>query len=262
MWLPHASSVPLARRTLSSIMSFGTYARTVRDERRPTGVRYLALRSAVELYRPLGFDATWTYVIGHTDARQETTDNLLRALEVLETSRAAWLRELAGYTERRRAEKRLGYLPRQDEVRYRFGFRWPGPGAHGATWYTVAALWDEQRRSALPAGLPGDWTSLAADVAACVESYLSAPDRPFVEDARLLRICSRELRLLPWDMTGYPEAARYRQRLTKLVELVTHDVLPLIRRGGVGDVVDPGLGVWVAEINGHVVGLVDGPDIP
>jgi hypothetical protein len=247
-------------------MSFGTYARKVRDERLPAGVRYLALRGAVERYCPLGFEATWAYVIGHTGSRRETVSNLLRALTVLQTSRTAWLRELADYAERRRAEKRLGYLPRQDEVRYRFGFRWPGPGAHGAIWYTVAALWDEHRRSRPPTGLPDDWAVLTADVVTCVESYLSAPDRPFVEDARLLRICSRELRHLQWDTTGCFEAAQYWQqywqRATKLVELVVHDVLPLIRRGGVDDVVDPTLGVWVAEINGHVVGLVEGPEMP
>jgi hypothetical protein len=40
------------------IMSFGTYARLVRNQALPYGRRYTSLRCAVGHYMPLGFNAT------------------------------------------------------------------------------------------------------------------------------------------------------------------------------------------------------------
>lgn len=115
-------------------MSYGTYARRVRNPDHPYGMRYRALRCAVSRYRPLGFNATWDFITSRTgDVRREESA-LVAALDVLEASRTAWLAELADFTRNPVTD---------EERRYLYGWRWPGPEAHQATLYTVAALWDE-----------------------------------------------------------------------------------------------------------------------
>ncbi|MER7497170.1 hypothetical protein ABT033_31795 [Streptomyces pharetrae] len=92
-------------------MSFGTYARKVRERRLPLTRRHTALRCAVGLYCPLGFDATWAYLAATAcpapDLRRDPAA-LLRALATLEESRAAHLAETADFAARRRAEKAAG----------------------------------------------------------------------------------------------------------------------------------------------------------
>ncbi|MFJ8657892.1 hypothetical protein [Streptomyces sp. NPDC093795] len=92
-------------------MSFGTYARRVRDERLPTARRYTALRCAVGQYCPLGFHATWTYLamtaVPSPDLRRDAAA-LLRALDTLEASRAVRRAEVASFAARRRVEKAAG----------------------------------------------------------------------------------------------------------------------------------------------------------
>lgn len=71
-------------------MSFGNFARKVRDPALPHQRRVSALRSCVQLYRPIGFEATLSFL--HAKAGPYRTDEaaLLRALAMLETSRSAW----------------------------------------------------------------------------------------------------------------------------------------------------------------------------
>ncbi|MFC9388254.1 hypothetical protein [Streptomyces venezuelae] len=92
-------------------MSFGTYARRVRDEESSPARRHRALRSAVTEYAPLGYHATWAYLaataLPEPDLRRDPAA-LLRALDTLEASRAVRLRETTAFAARRRAEKAAG----------------------------------------------------------------------------------------------------------------------------------------------------------
>jgi hypothetical protein len=68
-------------------VSFGNYARQVRDATLPHGRRVSALRSCVQLYRPIGFHATFSFlaqVAGPYDCDEAA---LLRALDALVASR-------------------------------------------------------------------------------------------------------------------------------------------------------------------------------
>ncbi|MEU9013422.1 hypothetical protein AB0D12_27400 [Streptomyces sp. NPDC048479] len=92
-------------------MSFGTYARTVRNEQLPPSRRHAALRCAVGHYCPLGFNATWAYVTATArpspDIRRDTSA-LLRALDALDTSRSVWLQDTEAFASTRQTEKAAG----------------------------------------------------------------------------------------------------------------------------------------------------------
>lgn len=92
-------------------MGFGTYARRVRDERLPLSRRHTALRCAVGDHCPLGFNATWAYLAATAcpapDLRRDPAA-LLRALDVLEESRAVHLEAVDDFAARRRMEKAEG----------------------------------------------------------------------------------------------------------------------------------------------------------
>ncbi|BFU47670.1 hypothetical protein [Krasilnikovia sp. MM14-A1004] len=89
-------------------MSFGTHARKVRDPALPYGRRISALARCVQLYRPLGYRATFAYLAEVAGPFRHDETALLRALEALSTSRNLWQASLRGYADRRRAAKRLG----------------------------------------------------------------------------------------------------------------------------------------------------------
>lgn len=253
-------------------MSFGTYARRVRNRDFPYGLRYSALRCAVSRYRPLGFHATWEFITLHAggDVRRDEAA-LLRALDLLEDSRRAQHADRAEFARRRTAEK-LGHrrAPTEEEKAYLYGWRWPGPDAHAATVQTVTALWEEHLRVPYPERSSAE---LDAAVAGIVWTYLEGGGRLHPGHRRLLREClamPRGLKVVP-----------YVQRLHKMACLVAHDALPLIRPGWAGDadevcrvylaarnlaadeevrawvaeVMIPQSELWVAEHAGRVVGF-------
>ncbi|MBO3095483.1 hypothetical protein [Cellulomonas dongxiuzhuiae] len=99
-------------------MSWGTWARRVRDPSLPLRHRSSALRSLLNRHAPLGFDGTERYLrqlVGLTDQRggrlgarradDWTGATLLAALEALEASRESHKRYTAVFAERRRREK-------------------------------------------------------------------------------------------------------------------------------------------------------------
>lgn len=97
-------------------MSFGTYARKVRDGSLPYGRRFNALVACVRLYQPLGHLATFGY-LNHVagDLRRDEAA-LLRALDTLTASRRLWLVEIEAYAARRKEAKRLGWrTPRSSD---------------------------------------------------------------------------------------------------------------------------------------------------
>ncbi|WP_214105600.1 GNAT family N-acetyltransferase [Acrocarpospora catenulata] len=217
-------------------MTFATDARRVRDHGLPYSHRRTALRCAVGRHMPLGFTATWRYITGAAGPVMYRRDEaLLRALDILETSRAARLREMEAFAARRRSEKQRGYGVRHDEQRYRFGFRWYGPDSHEAMYQTVETLWAEHKAQPFPGGSHALITdALMADTytAGCVHSYLHSGGRLTGGTRAILRRCVADLHRGPF---GGPESFQYFRRLAKMADLVLHDALPLIRRGWVGD---------------------------
>lgn len=79
--------------------------------------RVTALRSCVQLYRPIGFNATLSFLEELAGPFQRDEQALLHAHEQLATSRALWHEHLDSYASQRRTAKRLGHRkPRKTEV--------------------------------------------------------------------------------------------------------------------------------------------------
>ncbi|MFB9234065.1 hypothetical protein ACFFWC_00715 [Plantactinospora siamensis] len=151
-------------------MSFSAYARHVRNPALPHRRRVSALRSCVQLYRPIGFHATLSFlrVVAGPFERDEAA--LLRALDALSASRAGWHAELREYAVQRRAAKRRGERsPRPND---------PNPNRGPGCWYGAPqqaavhalAFW---RRRRLPALLV--WPDpIASQLDSCVTACLAA----------------------------------------------------------------------------------------
>jgi hypothetical protein len=211
-------------------VSFGTYARRVRDRDLPYGARYRALRCAVSRYCPIGFNATWSYLstAGNLKADEEA---LIRALDILEASRSARLAEMDAFAIRRRAEKRRHRRsPTKTDRLYLYGFRWPGPDGHEATLHAIGRLWAEHLREPFPetpAETKGDLVYLDSTIAGCVSTYLGRGGESGPGHKDILLNCLGDLRRhLP--RLGYPmsyyTAFRYFLRLKELSELIVNDV--------------------------------------
>ncbi len=89
-------------------MSFGTYARTVRDPALPYGRRINALAGCVQRYRPVGYQATFAYLEHVAGRFRRDEAALLRAVDMLSSSRDLWLMDVANYASRRREAKCMG----------------------------------------------------------------------------------------------------------------------------------------------------------
>ncbi len=207
-------------------MSFGTYARRVRDRDLPFGARYRAFVHALGQYCPIGFQATWSYLstMGDVMADEET---LVRALDILEASRSVWLAEMEAFTARRRAEKRQHRRsPSAADRLYLYGCRWPGPDAHKVMCYEIGRLWAEHLREPFPetpAETKCDLVHLDSTIAGCVSIYLSHGGETGPEHRAILLTCLAGLRShLP--QPGYPSVLPYVRRLRKLSELIINDV--------------------------------------
>ena len=104
-------------------MSFGNFARLTRDTSRPLAERAGALRSCVQLYRPIGFRATLSFL--RPDERDEAA--LLRALSLLEASRNLRKTHVLRYAASRTRSKLSGHrVPAGSE---------PNPLDHFGYWY-------------------------------------------------------------------------------------------------------------------------------
>ncbi|MET9728279.1 hypothetical protein [Streptomyces zaomyceticus] len=178
-------------------MSFGTYARRVRDVGAPAARRHTALRRAVSEYCPLGFHATWAYVsataLPSPDLRRDSTA-LLRALDILEASRAVRIAEGASSAARRRAEKAAGLrTPRGAPVTRVWRPHWPtATGTAPSRLGLVAAVADRHRafgRLPRPDDIPvtdglategpaARLTELHGRLEACGTAYLTALGLP------------------------------------------------------------------------------------
>ncbi|RSM74282.1 hypothetical protein DMB66_02430 [Actinoplanes sp. ATCC 53533] len=103
-------------------MSYGTFARQVRDSSLPDGVRLAAFKGCLERYCPIGYEASFRYLKLSVGPFERDPDALLRALVMLTASRDLWLVAQAAYAENRRTAKRSGRrTPAKNE---------PQPGGH------------------------------------------------------------------------------------------------------------------------------------
>ena len=89
-------------------MSFAAAARTVRDPRQPHLRRVAALHSCAQMYCPIGFHATLSFLEQEAGPYRSDEAALVRALDLLQASRAVWLVAIEDYAATRRAEKRHG----------------------------------------------------------------------------------------------------------------------------------------------------------
>lgn len=166
-------------------MSFSAFARRVRDPALPHQRRVSALRSCVQLYRPVGFEATLSFLEEVAGPFRRDEAALLRALEHLAASRRLWHEDLERYAAERRTAKQLGHrTPRRADR---------NPNLGPTIWYGAAqraalhAL-DHWRRSRLPELLAGNdpgARKIGSSVSACLASGgpLTAEQHERLDDA-------------------------------------------------------------------------------
>ncbi|GAB1819145.1 hypothetical protein [Herbidospora sp. RD11066] len=193
-------------------MSFSIYVGLVRSGTVRHPLRVSALRCAVSRYRPLGFHATWDYLVSRAGRVNRDEAALLRALETLLTSRNAWLAEMADYAAHRKVAKRTRRVPPPGEYRRLTGFRWPGPDAHDATRYTVEALSARLREASYSDPRSAE---LHRRAMTCASAYLDG--RPHDD----LHACLADLDGVRLDYRT--EEFGHFRRLGKMVELIVHD---------------------------------------
>lgn len=199
-------------------MSFGTYARKVRDRSLPYGRRVSALRSCVQLYRPIGFHATLGFLEEMAGPYQQDEDALLRALDALAASRAGWHADMRDYARRRRQAKQRGQrVPPVDEQ---------NPNGYPRNWYGAArpaALYALRRwsRDRLPA-LTGSSDETATTVENLVVAVLSSGEDLAPEQSQLLDVTVAELqRRVRSELWHHDQGAHYRAwNLLKVARLV------------------------------------------
>jgi hypothetical protein len=89
-------------------VSYGTFARRVRNDSLPHGVRIASFNGCLERYHPIGYEASFGYLELRAGPFRSDPEALLRAVDLLTASRDLWLAELAAYEENRRTAKRSG----------------------------------------------------------------------------------------------------------------------------------------------------------
>ncbi|MEU5657693.1 hypothetical protein ABZ802_19010 [Streptomyces sp. NPDC047737] len=169
-------------------MSFNNLARKARDAALPHGLRVAQLRSCVQLYRPIGFHATLSFLEAQAGPYGRDESALLRALDVLEASRDAWHGELRAFDGvRRRAKAQGARQPRPAERNPYREMWWSGAPREGAL-HALSFL-RCRGRIPLPVGDP-----VAADLHRCVVACLETGGAPGPEERLLLSECLRGLR--------------------------------------------------------------------
>jgi hypothetical protein len=123
-------------------MSFGTYARKVRNPNLPLSRRVAALRSAVTIYQPLGWQATLSFLEQVAGRYQVSEPALLKAIDTLEESRRGWLSELHAYAGARRVAKAQGHRSpgAADRIPTRRPCGWHGPLRVAASLHVLPLL--------------------------------------------------------------------------------------------------------------------------
>ncbi|GAA2324652.1 hypothetical protein GCM10010149_92580 [Nonomuraea roseoviolacea subsp. roseoviolacea] len=179
-------------------MSFRSYARKVRDSGLPHRRRVSALRSCVQLYRPLGFNATLSYLESKAGSFRSDEAALLRALDIIEASRAVRRAELRAYAARRREAKRQGRRsPRAEDANPNLQSRWYWYGAPREAARHALRFWWGQH---FPLPPLSDALALS-ELGECVRECLDAGDVLAEAERGLLGARLKELeQRLPWDL--------------------------------------------------------------
>ncbi|MEU6723486.1 hypothetical protein ABZ917_07225 [Nonomuraea wenchangensis] len=161
----------------------------MRDPALPFQWRVSALRSCVQLYKPLGFQATLSYLEAKAGRFQREEAALLQALALVEASRAARQVAVQAYAARRREAKKRGRrVPgtREIDPNVQARFYWygaPREAALFALWF-----WREHRSFELT----------SVELVECVEKRLRATAGQ--HDSLVVRIREVESRLQSWEL--------------------------------------------------------------
>ncbi len=149
-------------------VSFSAYTRRVRDPALPYQHRVSALRSCVQLYRPIGFQATLSFLKELAGPFHREEAALLRALDALSVSKDLRRAEFRRYAATRRAAKRRGRRsPHPDEQNpYKRRGHWYGAPREAAL--HALTLWRSDRPPALLASSDPVAEQVDVCVAACV----------------------------------------------------------------------------------------------
>ncbi|GAA1675635.1 hypothetical protein GCM10009733_085870 [Nonomuraea maheshkhaliensis] len=150
-------------------MSFANFARRVRDPDLPYRWRLSAFRSCVQLYRPLGFEATLHFLEFQAGQFQYDEAALPQALDAVEASRAAWHAELHAHAIRRREAKMRGRRsPRAEEPNPNLQVRWYWYGNPRTAALLALRFWRRRRfRRLLPSSDP-----VLLEITMCVSECL------------------------------------------------------------------------------------------
>ena len=158
-------------------MGFGREARRVRDSSLPRRYRVHALGSCIQISKPIGFNATWSYLEAKVGRSWRDPDFLLPALDQLEAVRRRHAVLQAEYADWRRAQKGFGLrIPPRAESTPSTPRRWHGDERLGAahalrTWRRL--YWDP----ALSAHTRGSRVLAAVDRGLTSSAPPSAVDR-------------------------------------------------------------------------------------
>lgn len=209
-------------------MSFSAYARQTRDPASPFGRRVSTLRSCVQLYRPIGFHATLSFLEELAGPFERDAAALLRALDILAESRNVRRASLDRYAVVRRAAKHRGQRsPHPHEVNpHQLRGYWFGAPRQAA----VHALryWRRGRLSGLLVST--DPTALQLD--SCVTACLAAAGPLTPPQRQLLAVTTETLReRIQTGLWRDDQAAYFRTqdllRIARFVEVAAdHDTGP------------------------------------
>ncbi|MEU4645454.1 hypothetical protein [Micromonospora sp. NPDC023814] len=201
-------------------MSFSAYARRVRDPALPHRRRVSALRSCVQLYRPIGFHATLSFLEEQAGSFQRDEAALLRALDALVASRLARRAELRRYAAARSAAKRRGRRspgPDEPNPHHLRGYWY---GAPGSAALHALRFWQRERRPALLPSLD----PIEVRVDSCVSACLAAggPLTPAQRQLLATAVDALDERIRPEVWRDDPAAyfrARDLLQVTRFVEI-------------------------------------------
>jgi hypothetical protein len=169
-------------------MSFGNFARKVRDPALPHQRRVSALRSCVQLYRPIGFEATLSFLQAKAGPFRTDETALLRALAMLEASRSAWQDAKQTYAAARREAKQRGQRsPHPNDINPYTPMHWYGARREAAL-HTVS-FWHQRRLTILLT----DDDKPSQNLRECVQTCLDTGGRLPHEQRRLLADCIDQL---------------------------------------------------------------------
>jgi len=90
-------------------VSFSGLVRRARDASLPMNVRVAGLRGALRHYRPIGFEASFSFLASTAGNLRKDPEALGLAVDLLTTSHAAWQADLRAYGAFRRRAKELGH---------------------------------------------------------------------------------------------------------------------------------------------------------